>query len=283
VAKNLYADVVAFRRYFMHESALDTGDAAEVERVLEGASRRVEGHILRHVFSETKTVVLDGSGCRTLRIPDLLSATSIKLDEDGNRTFELVLDAATDYYLTRDGYEDESALPATMLVLDAINGQRSAFSCQRRLVEIVGRFGFTELTETVEASGTAITGTLADAVDLTLAVSAAADLAIGQTLKLENEQVYISGGSASPFTVVRGVNGTTAAGHAAVAVNRYVYPPEIRQATMILAGRTWARRESAYSNAISNPVIGQVEVWRAIDPDVMALLAPFVRGDRLVA
>lgn len=279
---NLYADLAMFEDQIVNNATLDTADAAVVERMLDASSRRVDEICRRHFYDLTATRVLDGNGRDRLRIPDLLAATSIKLDEDGDRTFELTLASATDYYLKRHGYEDEDATPYTMLELDGVNGQRSTFVSRKRLVEIVGRWGFTDETEAVEASGTAITGTLADATDLTLAVSADADLAVGQTLKLEDEQVYISGGTTSPFTVVRGVNGTTAAAHAAVAVNRYVYVPQVREATLILAARLWKRRDTSYANVIAQEAVGRFEVFKQFDPDVVTMLSPLVRGDALV-
>ena len=279
---NLYADIAMFRRRIVNNATLDATDQTEVLKALEAASRRIDEKCYRHFYAKTDTRVFPGNGCAAIRIPDLLAATSIKLDEDGNRTFELALVAGTDYYLERWGNDDIDALPATMLRLDTVNGQRGSFVLRPRLVEIAGRWGFTEDTEAVEASGTAITGTLADATDLTLATSADADLAIGQTLKLESEQVYISGGTTSPWTVVRAQNGTTAAAHSAVAVNRYVYTAEIREAALILASRGWKRRESSYANVVDNPVVGSYQIFKQYDPDVEALLAPYIRGDRVI-
>jgi hypothetical protein len=271
-----------FQRRIVNNATLDSTDSAEVVKALEAASRRIDEKCYRHFYAKTDTRVLAGNGCNTLRIPDLLAATSIKLDEDGNRTFELVLVAATDYYLERWGHDDIDALPATRIRLDSVNGQRSAFLARERLLQIIGIWGYTEETEAVEASGVAVTGTLSNAADLTLATSADGDLAVGQTLKLEDEQVYISSGTTSPFTVVRAQNGTTAAAHSAVAVNRYVYVPEIREAALILASRAWKRRESAYANVVDNPVVGSYAIFKQYDPDVEALLAPFIRGDKVL-
>lgn len=282
MSKNLYADVNAFRGLFINNQTLDANDQAAVIRALEAASRRVDDMTHRTMYAETATRVLNGNGRSWMWVPDLLAVTTIKLDEDGDRTFELTLAAAADYYLKRRGYKDEDALPYTTLELDHVNGQRTSLLKQRRLVQIVGRWGYIEETEAVESAGTAITGTLADATDLTLATSADADLGIGQTLKLENEQVYISGGTTSPWTVVRGVNGTTAAAHAAVAVNRYVYTPKIVQATLILAGRLIKRRESSYANVSQNLISGIQDTFYSYDPDVRGLLAEYVRGDGMV-
>ncbi len=275
---NLYADLVAFQELFVHAITLDSTDRAAVLRALEAGSRRVDSITGRPFFAETATRILDGCGRSWQWIPDLLSEDTIKLDEDGDRTFELTLVQGTDYYLKRRGYRDEDALPATVLELDTINGQRGTLLQRRRLVELVGRWGFTEETEAVEASGTPITGTLANAADLTHATSAAADLAIGQTLKLEAEQDDINDCATSPWTVVRGVNGTAAVAHSAVAVNRYVYTPEVVTATLIIAGRLIKRRDASYANVSENLISGVTTKFFSFDPDVDGLLGQFVRG-----
>ncbi len=275
---NLYADLVAFRGLFVDNHTLDATDQAAVLRALGDGSRRVESITGREFFAETATRILDGGGRAWQYIPDLLAETTIKLDEDGDRTFELTLVQGTDYYLKRRGYKNEDALPATTLELDTINGQRGTLLQRKRLIEVVGRWGFTEETEVVEASGTPITGTLDDGTELTLATSADADVGIGQTLKLEDEQVYIKDGATSPWTVVRGVNGTTAAAHAAVAVNRYVYPDGVPMAALILAGRLIKRRDSSYANVSDNLVAGVTTKFFSFDPDVSGLLAPYKRG-----
>ncbi len=277
---NLYADLAAFRGLFVDNHTLDATDQVAVLRALGDGARRVESITGREFFAETATRILDGSGRSWQWIPDLLAEDTIKLDEDGDRTFELELVQGTDYYLKRRGYRDEDALPATVLELDTINGQRGHLLQRRRLIEFgaATRWGFTEETEAVEASGTPITGTLDDETELTLVTSADADLGIGQTLKLEDEQVYIKDGATSPWTVVRGVNGTTAVAHAAVAVNRYVYPDGVPMAALILAGRLIKRRDSSYANVSDNLVSGVTTKFYSFDPDVSGLLAPYKRG-----
>ena len=281
---NLYADVAAFRGLFVNNSVLDATDQDAVVRALDSGSRRVDQMTHRTFYAETAKRVLDGEGRSWQFIPDLLAADTIKLDEDGDRAFEVTLSAPTDYYLKRRGYKDEDALPATTLELDAVNGQRGTLLQRRRLIEFgaATRWGFTEETETVEASGTPITGTLADPNDLTLVTSDDADLSIGQTLKLEAEQVYISGGTTSPWTVVRGVNGTTAAAHAGVAVNRFSYVTGVVMAALIIAGRLIQRRASGYANVSDNVVSGVTTKFFSWDPDVAGLLAEHVRGDGMV-
>src|SRR3972149_10597654 len=143
VGRNLYVDLDAFRRQFVNNLALDASDATEVERAIEAASRHVD-HLTRRpdgFYATTDTRYFSGDGRDYIVIPDLLAATTIKLDEDGDRTFGLTLAAATDYYLKRYAHADEDAPPWNRLVLDSVNGQRSSFASRDRLPRAAGGGG----------------------------------------------------------------------------------------------------------------------------------------------
>jgi len=275
---NLYADLNAFRGLFVDNQTLDATDQTAVLRAIEAGSRRVDNMTHRTFFAETDTRVFDGNGRSWMWLPDLLAATTIKLDEDANRTFELTLAAATDYYLKRRFYRNEDALPKTALELDQ-NGQRTSFLKQKRLVEIVGRWGFTEITEVVDSipsAGQSSTSTTLPVVDGTL-------FSVGQTVLIELEQEYIRAISGNNLTVYRAVNGTTAVEHVfGKLVNRFVYPPEIIQATLILAGRLIKRRERDYANVSDNLVSGLSQKFFRYDPDVGGLLEEYTRGDAMI-
>lgn len=190
---NLYADLDVFKRQFSNNLALDAADATELEHALEDASRQIDADTRRPdgYFPTIDTRYFAGDGGAYLTVPDLLAVTSVKLDEDGDRTFALAL-TGTDYYLRRHGHPASESPPYSRILLDSVGGQRAAFTKRDRLVEIEGRWGYSEDTEAVEASGTPVTGTLVDASDLTLAVTADADLAVGQTLLIGSEQVYVA-------------------------------------------------------------------------------------------
>lgn len=273
---NCYADLGMFRRNFAGSSALDSDDSGEMVLRLKAAARRVDEYCRRKFYSKIDTLYLDGHGCGQIRIPDLISATTVKVDEDGDRVYELTLASATDYFLEREFYHDVSALPATVIRLDAVNGQRSVFPCARRAVEIVGRWGYSDDTE--------VTGQVVPAGDMTssattLDLASETGFEIGQTLRIDDEDISITG-KPSALTIVRGANGTTAAAHLAAAViSRVTYPPEVVDATLILAGRTWKRKDMAYANVLSNEVSGTTSIFRTMDPDVEALLAPLRRWE----
>jgi hypothetical protein len=276
---NLYADIARFQQEVVNDARLDPPDADSAELLLDATCRAVDEYLRRHVFAETNTIVLSGKGKSAIRIPDLLTVTSIKLDENGDRTFEVTL-GTTSYYLKRYGHEDEDALPSTLLLLDGVNGTRSAFPAYPYSIEIVGRWGYVNDVERLPN-----TGTLTDAADTSLALNTGEGSGIsrGQTLKLESEDIYVADGAEASWTVKRGVNGTTAAAHTAVAIDRYTYPPAIVKAVLMKAGRTWSRRASGYASVLENTMTGQVSIYRKSDPEVCDYLDPHRRGDRMVA
>lgn len=274
--KNLYADLKQFTRRFAENATLDAVDIAEIEQVMESASRRVDSVCRRRFYVRTGTRVRHGNGKNAIRIPDLVGETTIKLDEDGDRTFELTLTQGTDYYLLRHGADDEDDTPYTQLRLDAVNGQRSIFARRLRLVEIVGRWGFKEDRETLTSQLAEDLDTSETAVD----VDDGTEFAVGQTYQIDDEDSYVQAISTNTLTVERAVNGTTAAIHSTgAAIQRFVWVPNIREATLILAARLWKRRETGYANTVVNPTVGTFETFRKNDPDVAALLDPYRRGD----
>jgi len=269
--RNLYADLGQYRRRHTSAASYDAADLAELERTLETASRDIDEHCERFFYALTATRYFAGDGRGFVRIPDLLSASTVKLDEDGDRVFELTLSSGTDYYLEREFADDVDDFPKTVIRLDELNGQRSVFPCAKRALEIAGVWGYTQETEAVAG-----TGTLADASTPTLTTSASGVLEAGQTLQIESEQVYVQAGSGTSWTVERGVNGTTAAAHAAPAMERYVYHPTIREAALKMAARSWERRMSGYSNVLQNADVGMVSVFRGgMDAEVERELGPF--------
>jgi len=79
-----------------------TYDAALV-RLIERVSRAIDDQVHRRFYSEIATRLYDGAGNRELWLPDdLLTVTTLKVDEDGDGTFELTLAVNTDYWLWPD-------------------------------------------------------------------------------------------------------------------------------------------------------------------------------------
>ncbi len=291
---NLYASLADFQQRFLNNATIDAPDVHSIELCLANASRRTDDFCHRPFYAMQDSRVYDGTRSHPdagayrveallirlqysmdyLWIDDLLSATQVAFDENSDRIFELVLDASKDYYLVNYGAPSVDTPPYNRLQLDTYNGIRATFPARPRVVQIIGTWGYTNAT--TPDSGT--TATLADAVTTAMTTNQAGALSRGQTLLLGVEQVYVTGGSGTAWTVTRAMNGTTAAAHAAVAVSRYSYLSEVSESCLIMAARLYERRKSMFQGTIVNPAIGTIElVPRGIDPDVFEILAPYVR------
>lgn len=273
MAKNLYADLDQWERRFSYDVDVGAADRTELEVVMEVAARDVDAACNTHFYTETATLTFDGSGLPMLLIPDLVAITSIKFDQDRDRVYEDTL-AVTDYWLTRPDHErpyDE--LPKRLITLDTFNGAFSVFPRQARAVEIDAEWGFVNNIEVVVGE-TVQDATEQDDSGPTLDVVAGTSFSIGQTLKIGNEQEYVSGITSNQLTVTRGVNGTTATTHANGAVIRkYTYLPQVVDATLIQAVRLWKRKELAF-------VSREGALQEGFDPDAMRLISKFVRYDQ---
>lgn len=203
-------------------------------RAMEAASREIEGRCGRRFYSQVATHYYDGNGKSSLLLPtfdDLISVTTLKVDDDGDGTYELTLAADTDYWLWPD-----NSTPKRRIDINPESTQLAVFPRGRRRVQLVGKFGYSD-----EAIATALTGTVATTTGTTLTASADASVTVypGDTIYVEDEQMYVSAVSTTSITVERGVNGTTAATHSAktISVRRYPRPIEEAVKLRVVAGR----------------------------------------------
>ena len=270
--KNLYADLDMWERRYSYDEDLSDADRTELEAIMETASRDCDTFCRTHFFAELATVILDGNGVPTLTVPDLLSVTSIKLDEDRDRTFETTL-ATSDYLLQRPFVpRPYDTKPYRRIVMDWVNGDFGRFVAQERLVEIIGEWGYTNDTE--DTGETVQDSSEQDASQVTLLVSEGSKVSAGQTLLIGSEQEYVTAAPSTTLQVTRGVNGTTKATHAnGVTINRYVYLPKVRDACLIQSIRLWKRKATGFVSR--EPPSG----FAGFDVDAARLLQPFVRGD----
>tara|TARA_R110002020_G_scaffold204990_1_gene409373 strand:- start:3318 stop:4241 length:924 start_codon:yes stop_codon:yes gene_type:complete len=100
------------------------------------------------------------------------------------------------------------------------------------------------------------TGTVGETVTA-WGVNDASTLNTAQTIKVDNEQMYITGISSNTLTVERGVNGTTAATHTAgTSVYTYVYPTLVVQACLDLSKIYFRDRDLGVTQTIGTPEMG---------------------------
>lgn len=118
----------------------DDGDAGTLEEILTGASRAIDRWVGRRFYGATETRYYTPASATLLLLPDdLRTVTTLKTDEDGDRTYETTW-ATTDYYLgPANAIADGD--PYSEIETDPING-RYEFPLLPRSVQIVGAWGF---------------------------------------------------------------------------------------------------------------------------------------------
>lgn len=239
-----YASLADLKAWMVSNGATDYGttDDAALLTILEGASRRVEGFCQRSANGSgfgprTGTNRYDGTGGNVLMLDDdLLSLTTCKVyASTASATYQTAV-AETDYFLF-----PYDTLPKRRVILHGQSSAISVFTYGRRTVELIGSWGYSDERVTCTATASAIATTSGTSVT----VSSGAEFAVGQTLLIDSEQMYVTAVVSTTLTVVRGANGTTAATHgAASAVALYRYPREVVDATLRIAHRRWRAKEA---------------------------------------
>lgn len=123
----------------------DASDDARLERIITSASRAIEEHTGRRFYAETLTRYLTPARTCRLLVSDLLSVTTLKTDEDGDRTYEITWSSARDYYpWPPEAVNDDQ--PYTAIEVDAGNGLYQFPRGIQRSVQIVGSWGYSTAT-----------------------------------------------------------------------------------------------------------------------------------------
>lgn len=240
--------------------------------LLEHVSRWFDDYCNRHFFVLNSVRRFDGTGGVELPVPDLISITALKTDQDQDRAFEVSWGAG-DYLLYPLNAEPQQpwGRPHTRVLVDTEAGSRTEFPSGKSTVEIDGKWGF---REALEDSGADINeGGTFTASDTTLTVTDGGKLAPGQTVLVENEQIYVTSAATNDLTVERGVNGTSAVSHPdGTDIFLYRYPGSVVEACLLQTSRLWHLRGGDIQAGAHGRGPG-----RELDPEVKRLLSPYRR------
>ena len=140
---NNYTTLAAVRAMLGITNAADTGNDTYIENIIEAVSRSIDEHCHRHFFTTTadETRYFQGLDHEMCLTDDIITITTLKTDEDGDRTYEKTW-ATTDYDPKPDNYSLDSK-PIMWLVC-APNGTLY-FPKESKAVQIVGKFGYCTL------------------------------------------------------------------------------------------------------------------------------------------
>jgi hypothetical protein len=118
----------------------DTNDDSVLEQLVMAASRMIDEECHRQFYADSQTLVFTAPSPTWLPLPDLISVTTLKTDEDGDRTYEVTW-ASTDYDLDPANAQYD-AIPQPFDAVSVAPNGRYTFPLHARGVQIVGSWGF---------------------------------------------------------------------------------------------------------------------------------------------
>lgn len=257
-----------------------TTDDTMMRKELEAASRSIDQYTNRNFYTQTATKYLDGA--TVLWVPDLLTVTTLKTDEDGDGTYENTYDntfATGDYIPYGVGLDDVlNTYPKIRIEINP-NGDYSGFaSGVKKGVQIIGVWGYGDgISATPYVTDTTITEDLT-AGEAAIDVTSVTNLSAGANILIGTEQYYIYSISTLTLTVEPTVNGTTAATHSSGAtISIYQYPADIRQACINLASAFYQNRAKQglqterigdYSYTVMGTSLGKGAIESILDDNI---------------
>jgi len=270
---NEYVSYDDLREYLGQDSG--DADVILVKRFAEKASRQFDRWCLgRRFYPRTETRYYDHPKDATrLKVDDDLLAVTTFTTENGDTEI-----TSGNYYLMCGGLYN--LVPYDRLVLKTNSTQSHlAFSgTMQQANAVVGTWGYhedwdnawedsqdtVENTTSISASGTSLTVNDADGADL---YALTPRFKVLQLLKIEDEYLNVTAvnTTTNALTVVRGVNGTTAAAHVQdTAIYIYRPMPDIVQATLELAKYLYMHKDASDGDVTMFPEAGAVTVPQGV-------------------
>lgn len=245
----------------------------DIERMINGASRWVDNFCSRRFYSAIEIRYYTPEYWDLLFIDDLLTVTTLKTDDDDDRTYETTW-LTTDYDLEPFNALVDVPPQAFNMIRVQINGDQVFPRWVRRGVEIAGSWGWV-ITET--DSGATLSEDL-DTSEPDIDVSDGTAFAIGMIIRIDSEDMFVDVIATNTLTARRGVNGSTAATHTTGATITILEPAQdISEACWLLAARLYKRKD-AVLGVTANTALGQQTVRVPRDDDAVNLITPYIRS-----
>lgn len=257
-------------------------------RLAERVSRMVDRHCGRSFYPYVETRYFDGDGGTELWVPDLLEVTTAYYSTDLGRNYTAY--TAYDYIASSSRNINGRGSYSRLLGNLNSNATTGYFPAGQRSVKITGIWGCTDdrnlmwedsgdtsENNPLASSGTSLTVNDVDGADRW---GITPRFQVGQLLKIESEYVEITATSptGNTATIVRGLNGSTAASHAQ---NTTIYiwrpPADVKQACIIQAVRAMQRGFQGFADTRATPELGNLLMqMKQLDPEAQMYLQSFV-------
>ena len=263
--RSLYGDLRKLKDPSLLDNPAGGGADRALLSLLLAASEAVDRHCNRHFYALTATRWFDGPGEAALPLPDVISVSSLRSDDDGSGLYRTAWSASEYGLLPLNASPEEHwGRPYNALRVRG-NGPRQRFERGHARYEVGGRWGF---GERLEYSGSRLRSSVSAGASL-LEVTSGADFAVGQTIAAGAERMLVRAISGNRLTVTRRLNGTLGEAHnfhAGLSIVRW--PAPVERAALINAARLWTRA----------PAFEPFYVDADLDTDVRLLLEPYRLG-----
>lgn len=285
---NAYADLATLKS----PAVLNAPGNAHDERLLgmlEAVSRWIDGYCGRQFGAVHGERRFDGTGKASLTVSDLVAASEVRVREASG---EWIVWSSGDWllYPLNGAPTEPGGRPYTRVMLA---GGHRRFPLNRAGVAVSGVWGYGDVREDAGqqvADDSAVRADAAAVVVAPVSAGAAIPLSAGHTVRIGDEQLYVTGATAgvgkTTLSVQRGVNGTAASAHAVEAgVSVYRYPSGVTEACLLQAAVWWRER-------LGGPFAPDVTFDQSTDagggdvggvsPTVRTLLAPYRRRNAVL-
>jgi len=277
--------------FFKSRGALNIAgstDDLRLRRLIEAVSVEFDGYTRRHFNSITATRYFAGNDKTRILFPDwdIVAITALKEDDNGDGTYNITW-SSTDYelwpYDADPTAEVQRSSPYQAIEVNLrSNGSQDIFLKGQKRYEIAARFGYWEWLNDVGINLNSSMSATQTGINTSTSAAPSTKIEVGATIKMGSEQMYVTDRSTAidgDITVIRGINGTTAAAHTNdTDIQVYIYPSPIVEATIEQTSRLWTRRGQGFANQIGFQETGQVgPVVTGLDRDIRDLIRPYIK------
>jgi hypothetical protein len=247
----------------------DTTDDDVLKATISNVSRQIDQFCDRHFFPIVAVKYFETDDYSELSIPgeDLLSVTTLEVDQDDDGTYEESWASNTYVLCPRNAATEYPSRPYWEVEVPLRNTNYFPVAGEYP-IKITGLWGYyNQLTAT-----TTVHTSINSSATLIALHNASTLLEVGQTILIDSEQLFITVIAGVNVTVTRACNGTTGASHAVDAVvSTYTYPV-IGEAATHQAVLAYRQTTNPYGTVGVGEVLTEPRVMTA------AGLHPFVRG-----
>lgn len=262
-SKHVYASVDLFKDYLAGDTYANNwaDDVTVIRTILESASRTIEAYVGDRSFAPYISTREYDLGIGELRnrselprdshrilptdpvlgvvpLDDWLTAiptTVTAYDATVRNSSTVLTEGLTNDYIL----EPYSQAPYHTLKLS--DDTTNNLSQGQKTLTILGEWGWQN--ETI--NGDTLNGSVDNTTNTIVKTNANAAIYPGDTILIDSEQLYVSSKNGTNLTVLRGVNGTTAATHLdASNIYKYLYPADVVEACLAIARDRWRSREA---------------------------------------